>query len=428
MKSVIKFKNAAEMLRRYTASLSVIMLLSGTVAYFSALADRALIPLGELVAASDLIIVGTVSAVEEKQRSGVQKATIRIDKSLRGVSPPKLELHGNRLDPGLPQFYPKTSIIAFLAKKDNVFIPVGGDHGVIQLSPDMKQVTQRIVQQVTKLGKGLKLDDIQYALKSSSPVLPIVLEGSLLEELSLRATKQDAKLIDDIACSPSGNYRDTVQHWAIHRIGMLKLAQSQSCLERLTRISEPRDVRILAVEALGNLGNKDALKTLLPMLPKPGPSQTLPASPSKDEDDSLLHKNLPVDKDGDSKTDRYIDPEKVPVNASDKLESAVPKPTPSEDTQVPAVKAPITSRSHFDRGLADTVLLAIGKIGSEQAISRLETIALSSNEPSLSSTAVHALGLIGTPRAYDSLSAINKTSRDALLRDQVLRTMKRLRK
>jgi len=283
-------------------------------------------------------------------------------------------------------------------------------------------VTRNVVEQVMQQGTDLQLSAVQYSLRTDSPPLPVVLQGSLLEELSLRATRQEASLIQAMACGDRSSFRSPAQHWAINQIGMLQLGQARPCLERLTGEAEPRDIRILAIEALGNLGEAGALGTLLPLVPEPVAPQLPTVSPPASDEDAGVLQRAPADDDGDTRPDRLEDPEELPQNASDPEESRLPDQSlPETIAGVPVVPG------RFDRDLTDAVLLAIGKIGSDVAIESLRNVALNSPDPALSSTAVHSLGLSGTPAAYDSLVAVSEAKGDALISDQASRTAQRIR-
>ena len=80
----------------------------------------------------------------------------------------------------------------------------------------------------------------------------------------------------------------------------------------------------------------------------------------------------------------------------------------------------------LDPGLTDAALLALGKIGSAEAIPELRRLAMEGGTLALHSTAVHALGLIGTPKVHQPLAEISETHPDELIREQAKWTLERL--
>ncbi len=401
----------------------------------SARADRALVPLGKLISHSDLIIIGAVSEVVQDPKYGEQIATVGVEVVLRGPHLPEVSLRGSLIDPGLPRFDEGTLILAFLRRTESpdTFDSVEGDHGIMHIADAAAHVTRDIVKQAIDQGEKIQLEDVQYAFRTETPALPRVLVGSLLEELTLRVTRDEAPLVSEMACDAEESYYTVPQLWAISRVGALKLAEARACLEEFVKENMNRDRRLAAIEALGDLGDAESISVLMPLLPETQP----PLAPIGDDEGRDGDKEIgatPEDRDGDTESDSREEPEEEKLQTRNEdvapLEPAKARrlqedPPPNDDSVVEEEKPDHDGRlQRLDAGLAEVALLALGKIHAREAVPVLQRIALESGDFALRSTAVHALGLIGTPEAYEALTAISKQA-DELIRNQADRTLKR---
>jgi hypothetical protein len=375
----------------------VITFVAALLTAFPTAADQESIPLGTLIDRSESIVIGDVSAVAG------DVMTITVEEILHGPDVRSVQMRGN--------WNVGARLLAF----------AGRDYGVIiQLDERVGVQTRHIVSKAIARRANLRLSDVIADLKVS--VNPALI-SSLLEQLNVQLSVDDASLLTEIACDSDGAFIMQARLWAIDRAGTLRLAGARSCLEGWVRQEKNVDFRIAAAEALGDLGDRASVPVLLPLL------KHLPPAPTRGGNDTPPRRGVgPVD-----------DPEDDSKPIADPEEDITPgRPSPPEDEPVmePAERDGETEPDgasgddefsrRSDGGLTLTVILALGKIGDPSAIDDLFRVVREGDDLALHSTVVHALGLIGGLPAQEPLRTISESDPDNLVRALARQTLARL--
>lgn len=399
-------------------------------------ADRALMPLLELIDVSDSVLIGQVRSIAPGQQPGEQIADLNVEQVYLGSALSQLSLRGSTIDPDLPKFTAGQRILGFLTQSSVagvIYTPVAGEHGVITLTDGTVAISGEILTIALRLGRQIRLGAVQEVLKSQvSP--PRVLLGALLEELTLYVTREEASLVAEIACNSQGTYARDSQLWAILSVGRLKVDAAHPCLETLTRERRDPNLTIFSVEALGNLGDSASVPVLRSILPD------LPLDPTA--------RYTAQDKKGDTRVTRLrgpsYDPENETAPIPDLGETTAPGSGGDEDgepadgrfvppssvvdgeTEPDASPRDDKERRRADAGLSDAAIMALGKIGDPAAVPDLFRLASSGDDLALHSSVVRALGLIGGMTVRGPLSVLKQKHPNALVRELAKQTLERL--
>lgn len=379
-------------------------------------ADRALIPLVQLMGRAEAIVIGRVTATRPSE-DGRYLMTVAVEQTLKGAPPESVQIVASSVDPTyIRPLSAGARVLAFLEPR--TLQPVGGEHGVIVLTSDgAARVAAEIVRTALAKGTALQLRDVtaHFGTRETPPVLI----GSLLEELSARVTPSvDGPQLAQLSCD--GSVLAAVQLWAIGESGRLKIAAARPCLESL--VGDPKHrARIAATTALGDLKMADSvpvLLTLIAPLPGPQPSQSgddepPPVRPASDPEDVSSPSADPAERGSGI----AIDDERPGAPTSLPDGEAEPDDVPGDDV--------LSRRS--DAGLSDAAVLALGKIGDPAAVRDLARVAGEGDDLSLHSTVVVALGLIGGEPVVEPLTSISRSHPNELVRELASQTLARLR-
>jgi hypothetical protein len=339
-----------------------------------AAADRDLVRLGRLVAQSQHVLIGTVTAVEQARRPGPMRATVQVEHDLLGQAASVISLQGDDRDPDAPAFATGVRILAFLRANHRAhgeppiapvpavgLEPVEGSAGIIEIvRSGALEATLAIMGRAVDARDGLTLAAVRDVLLASPEPAPRPLVASLLEELTAHPTPADRPLLVEMACDGADAFLPGVRPWAMSEAGSRKLIEARSCLEAQVRAGEREPNSVEAVEALGDMGDRRSVPVLLAIL----------------------------------------------------------------ETHAERVASEGPSRAGRDLNLA--AVLALGKLGSGEAVPVLARLAGQGNDLALHSTVVHALGLIGGPQARASLDSIGRTHPSEHVRAQALSTRQTL--
>jgi hypothetical protein len=387
-------------------------------------ADQAILPLGNLIGEPEAIVLGLVLETRDGRMPGEFLLDIEVEEALKGGALSRLTLTGNdRYSDSFPRLLKGTRILSFLQKDPTGLAPVGGEQGLIVVGSASADVAREIVLRGLKLGASLGLTDFDDLLRAGTPVPPAIL-GSLTEELSLRVTQKDQSLVGEIACDSQQAFLPAVQLWAMSRVGPLQVRDARPCLEQFLRDRKNETRAIAASEALGELRDPESAPAIIAFL------ESLPAD----------RRIIGPDRKGDSS---------VAIGDEDPEEEREPRPDPEEDSSpggiedLPAPPAPgdrdgerapdgTPSSDRPSRGagggMAESSILALGKIGDLSAVPVLFRIAREGDDLGLHSTAVNALGLIGGRTVLGPLRSLSRTHANPLVREQARETYERLRK
>jgi hypothetical protein len=404
--------------RALSAVAAALALLAATGAH----ADRAAVPLEEMVVRSSHIVLGTVTDVTPGTTPGATSMRVAVEEILAGPELTGFALQHSPRDPsGPPPLDRGARVLVFLQGS----APVGGEQGVVALSDANSRFARELAMRAVTAKGALTLAGVHDLLLLSDA--PPALLGSLLADLSRRATREDEARLTELACgATSSPLLPAVQNWAIGRAGALRLRGARPCLEGFVRDSKQSERAIAAADALGDLGDPESLPLLRsvldavkgePIPPTRGdtaqPSITAPANDPEDESDAT--------------PDRYEGGSRPPVLGPRVLPT--PSPTPAghvvPDGEVEADGAPAEGSSSADT-LSVAAILAVGKLGDEAAVSSLLRLAQTAHPFEVHSTVVHSLGLIGGASATEALDSISRTHPDAMIRVQARETLARL--
>ena len=379
-------------------------------------ADGALIPLGQLIARAEAIVIGRVTETRP-DGGGKYLMTVAVEQTLKGAPPESVQIVASSVDPTyIRPLSAGVKILTFLEPR--TLQPVAGEHGVIVLASDSAaRVAAEIVRTVLAKGSGLQLRDAApyFGVRETPPVLM----GSLLEELSARVTPSaDGSQLAQLSCDRS--VVPAVQLWAIGQSGRLKIAAARPCLESLVGDPTNRATRIAATEALGDLKMAESVPVLLTLIaPLPGPQASAsgneeppPVRPASDPEDMSSPSADPEERGSGI----GIDDERPGTPSTLPDGEVEPDDAPSDD---------VLSR-RADGGLSDAAVLALGKIGDAAAVRDLARVAGEGDDLSLHSTVVVALGLIGGEPVLAPLTSISRSHPNELVRELASQTLARL--
>jgi hypothetical protein len=387
-------------------------------------ADRAAVPLGELVAGSRHVVIGVVKETARGTEPGAVSMLVNVDEILAGAPLGAFTLQHTPRNPNAPAALdPGTRILAFLqaspAAGAVLVQPIAGEQGVVVLSEGNAGVVRELVMRAVARKGELQLADVRDLLTKGE--VPAALLGSLLGDLSRRLTRDDARLVTELACDGASAALPAVQSWAIGRVAALRVSGARPCLEALARDVQNGDRATSAVEALGELGDAEAalaLRSILesvkgePRAPFPGdttpPPTTGPAEDPEDESDPT-----PDPAEGGSRRP-VLGPRVLPPGPTDEGKDGEVEPDGRSD-ETGAIDA-----------VSVAAVLAVGKLGDAGAVPELARLAKIGADFTLHSTIVHSLGLIGGSSVLEPLEAIARTHPDALIRVQARETLARL--
>lgn len=380
-------------------------------------ADGALMPLGQLMARAEAIVIGRV-AETVPTGGGKYLMTVAVEQTLKGAPPERVQIVASSGDPAyIPPLSAGVRILAFLEPR--TLQPVAGEQGVQVLASDgASRVASGIVSTALAKGTALQLRDVAAYLGSRERLPKLV--GSLLKELSGRVTASaDGPQLAQFACN--GSVMPSVQLWAIGQSGRLQIAAARPCLESLVGDPTNRGTRIAAASALGDLKMRESVPVLLTLIaPLPGhqtssttgDAEAPPVRPASDPEDV----SSPV-----------ADPEERGSGvAIDDERPGTPSTLPDGETEPDAVPSDDVLSRRADGGLSDAAILALGKIGDPAAVRDLARVAGEGDDLSLHSTVVVALGLIGGTPVVEPLTSISKSHPNDLVRELAGQTLARL--
>jgi len=410
--------------RLVTTALTTAMSLAFLMAFVdSSVATIKKITLGELVDQSQNIVIGNVTSVTIVGGDGTHDAHIQVQENLLGVAPAMFTIRGKMEDDRLPEFRAGVKILAFLYRPSPPapLTAVHGPYGVIELADGAVGVTRSIALKAIILRSALRLADVRDDLRRSPHPAPFALLGPLWEELTLRVTTSEATLVAEMACDPTNVFLPHARLWAISRVGPLGVSSARPCLEGMISGADPVQ-RIAAAEALGDLGDMASVPLLLTLI--------RPQLPFSLEPDTLDVSALGPENDPEDVTQQPQDPEQVapPDSADDQPAGGNHGPHPGEpDGETEPDTAPSDDRRarQSDLGLTLAVVLALGKIGDQGAVSDLHHLAQEGDDLALHSTVVHALGLIGGQTVIAPLIDLSQNHPNEYVRDQAQRTLLR---
>ena len=389
-------------------------------------ADRAAVPLGELVAGSRHVVIGVVKETARGTEPGAVSMLVNVDEILAGAPLGTFTLRHTPRNPNAPAVLePGTRVLAFLqaspAAGAVLLQPIAGEQGVVVLSEGNAGVVRELVIRALARKGELQLGDVRDLL--SKDEAPAALLGSLLSDLSPRLRREDARLVTELACDGASAALPAVQSWAMGRLGALRVREARPCLEAFARDVKNGERATLAVEALGELGDIEAAPALHavlenvkgePQVPFPGdtaaPPTTGPAEDPEDESDPT-----PDPEEGGSRRP-VLGPRVLPPGPTNEARDGDGEVEPDgAGDETGAVDA-----------VSVAAVLAVGKLGDEAAVPELARIARIGTDFTLHSTVVHSLGLIGGASVREPLEAIARTHPDPLIRVQARETLARL--
>jgi len=401
-------------------------------------ADSSAMPLGDLIARSDRVVIGTVG-VGEPVPDG-QKAELLVREDLFGSGAPRLVLRGDPRDPSQPTFQSGTTVLVFAGVEDadgRVSV-VGGDQGVVPLSKDDESVARALVETVSVRAGQLELVDSRPFLDAAGSNLPPRLVAALTAELAQRIDARQGYQLVDVVCHPSDN-DERLTMLALDRIAALKIVDAAPCIEQIVRESADRELGVPAVEALGELREPSSFQTLMDLLPQvnPGPARPrLPAPVDPDqgpdfdpEDESNPHSDPLETDDATPQPTRERPPSPgagpVSVEPDDDGAGLPPTAVAQQEDEPPVPPDAVGPEAVFDRGLVESAILALGKIGDNRAVQRIGRLGSFGDDLGLHSTVVTSLGLIGGRDAREQLARIQASHPHPLVRDLATQTLSR---
>jgi hypothetical protein len=414
-----------------------------------ALADWTPDPLDKLLAEAAFAAIVRVTGVQPAPGGGpgAEVATVAVRTPIKGVPAGSYLIAGGERDPGLVDFTAGQDLILFWSGGE-ARTPgkvVGFDRGAVPVLPAQAGAARALLDTVLARGPDLRLTEVLPYLAAARPArVPSGLLASLLAQIRLRATIEDAQAIARLACRPD-DFQPQAARAGIALAGALAVEASRKCLE--SRAAAPDSpFAIDAVEALGDFGDPRSLGALLSLIP------ALPAKAFETGTDPLDGVDGPGPLDdpefeGEPKPDRLEDGDDTPpppepekrvdtgrdepddnVSPDDDAngEGPLPPGVADEDDDAPFDSDDLVQRM-ADGGVAEAAVLALGRIGDTRAVTRIARIAREGNVLALHSTVVNALGLIGSEQAQRELQAISRGHPDPYVRSLAQRTLQRLR-
>lgn len=248
----------------------VLLALPGT----AAAASRVPIPLGELIGGSSVIVLAVVKDVQTGGPPGSVLATLVVEQWLAGKSPASLVLSGSRTDDRLPHFEPGLRVLAFLAvdaQAPSGLRPVRGVSGIIPVPDTGLKATLELMTRALAQPGSAGLGAYRDLLTPPSGPAPAALLVALLVELRVHLSPNDEPTLAEIVCDAQEAFLPLARAWAVTASGRLRVTKPAACLAELASLPAPTSLRVLAISALGDLGDPGRLPVLLPHL-SPAPS------------------------------------------------------------------------------------------------------------------------------------------------------------
>ncbi len=391
-------------------------------------ADSAIVPLHELIGGSSSVFLGTVVSAEPAQGSpGSWILDITVEQTILGAELLRFTLNASTVDPTLPAVQQKgTQMIVFVPAVQRTItegdvVPLPADH-----PPDPGI---EMIRSVAAQGTKLLLPAVQTFLENGA-MLPPELLGSLLQTLREAGPGggPHVEALLEIGCTSPSTYRMESQLFALEELGDAQAGAARPCLEATALDPKNLSRRIAAVEALGNLAAPASVAPLVSLLPyiEQGPL----FSQRGDENDPRF---------GFGPLDDPEREERVPPDPGEGRDPGEPDDAENDDGGIPRDAdgereldfAPSDDASlGDDGGLANAAVLALGKIGSPDAIPDLFRVARGGDDLALHSSVVVALGMIGSEgwpaKVNGPLTAISKTHPNELVRALAMQTLARL--
>jgi hypothetical protein len=388
-------------------------------------ADRAAVPLGELVARSNHVVIGVVRETLRGTEPGAVIMHVTVEETLSGPALATFSLRHSPRDPDAPAVLePGTRVLAFLERLPfagaAVLAPVGGEQGVVSLQEDHASSARMLALRAVDRKGALTLGDVQDLLRNRP--LPRPLVGSLLQDLSPRVSRTDAAAVTELVCDPESRVLPAVQDWAMRRVSALGARGARPCLEAFARDRANRNRALAAIEALGDLKDAESAAPLRAELEALQGERLTPAV-----GDSAPPPTTGPSNDPEDEADPQADPEEGASRRGVLGPRAIPRPLPNDspaerDGEVEPDDASDEASVGTD-ALAVAAALALGKLGDAAAVPELARVAWLGHDFALHSTAVHALGLIGGASVREPLEAIARNHPDPLVRAQARDTL-----
>ena len=335
---------------------------AGWVGPLSVSADVGGIGLGTLLARSEMVAIGRVTAVTLAGGvPGSSRASIAIEENLKGTTPGTVQIDFDANATEAARFATGSRVVLFLRRVASPPAIALADrvHGAMEVPAEKLEPARAILLKAIQAGTALRVSAVRTNLLRSSGEPPRTLAGSLLRWLGSSLTSSDAPLVTEMACNAQNQYLPAAQSWAIRQAGARRLGAARPCLEAAVSAAD-LSKRLAASEALGNLRDPRSVAVLGSVL------------------DGVMRES-------------------------------------ADGTGRPA-----------DGGLAVSLVLALGKIRDPAAVPRLSSLAAGDEDLALHSTLVRALGLIGGPQAVEALTTIGTSHPNALVRELARQTLARL--
>ena len=332
-------------------------------------ADVGGVGLGTLLARSEMVAIGRVTAVTLASGApGSSRASIAIEENLKGTTPGTVQIDFDANATEAARFATGFRVVLFLrlVASPPAIVLADGVHGAMEVPAEKLEPARTILRKAIQAGTALRLSAVRTNLLRSSGEPPRTLVGSLLRWLGSSLASSDAPLVTEMACDAHNEYLSAAQSWAMRQAGAKRLAAARPCLEAAVSTTD-LSKRLTASEALGNLRDSRSLAVLGSVL------------------DSVMRESA----DGSGRS--------------------------ADGSGRPA-----------DGGLAVSLVLALGKIRDPAAVPRLLSVAAGDEDLALHSTVVRALGLIGGTQAVSGLTAIGNSHPNALVRELARQTLARL--
>ncbi|MFP6655234.1 MAG: hypothetical protein VCB25_06380, partial [Myxococcota bacterium] len=390
---------------------------------------------------ADLVIIGQVSSVVQPSGAGWQTANVLVEDDLKGDAPVQLIAIGDALDPSMPTFRQGTKVLAFLKalpydpNAGASYGAVDGAGGIFEIAAGSESSVRSAL--VPLLGPGATFEDLMGiipSLKPQEPRLPPAFVGGLLREVRAGLNENDDSLLTQMACGSQAEFVLQARRWAVEQLPAQASAERRACLEGLAVSSPDLAVAFAATEALGEIGATASVPVLVSLL---SPfSVPLSDSNLSDEDESMgqVSQSDGEDPEGSGQGDSTDesgpeqggglgepndDPTQLQLTGDEEASDTASTPDDETDGR-PSAASP------RGLGFADSVVLALGKVGDPAAVPSLSALMLGTDDFSLHSTVIHAFGLIGTEETWVPLQGLISQHGDSLLREQARSTLLRL--
>lgn len=388
-------------------------------------ADLGLVPLSELISASDYIVLGVVASVTDGGQPGEQLAQITIEQVLRGSLSSPATVRTDTTNPEGASFAAGERLVLFLKSGTAALLEIVQDGlGVVPIPNDQtRTAVLALLALALDSTPDLHLNEVAPFLQTTATLLPPALTGVVLEDLTRTVTPTEGPLVVVIACNAAGAYIVSAQQWAIGAAGIHRLGTARSCLEQLVTNGTDRGLVLAATQALGDLKNQASIPVLLSLLPN------LPLLPQVRLNIPLLSPTVSLANDPEDESGGGADLGETarPPGETEPGPPSTPTSDPDGETEPDDLPSDDPVRRRSDGGLTLAAVLALGKIGGLSAVSPLARLAREGDDLALHSTVVHALGLIGGPLVIVPLTEISLIHPNPLIRTQARQTLLRRR-